>query len=209
MPYERLYPLREIRVRLKVMEGEPLYSTAPVDSPQKAADLVTRMLGEMDREYVCLANLDTRAVPLSYHIVTIGGLDLCQAPIANIFKAAILENAGSIILFHNHPSGDPAPSEPDKELTRKVVEAGDLMGIPVLDHVIVGGGTRHLYSFREHMPELFRNEAFMWSRERKAFQEPSLKYADGKKSVIKTLKAADNRVGRNMPNKKALGSPER
>ena len=187
MPNEELYPLRQVKVRLKVTEGEALYSTKPIDSPLRAAELVTKMLKEMDREYVCLANLDGRLRPISYHIVTVGVLDLCHAPIPNIFKTAILENAGSIILFHNHPTGDPAPSEPDKELTEAVVKAGNLMGIPVIDHVIVGSGTGVFYSFREKQPELFQTGAsFLYQDIRSDTGHPAV---SEKESVLKGLQA--------------------
>ena len=69
-------------------------------------------------------------------------------------KSAILSNAASIMLAHNHPSGDCTPSRQDYELTARLAEAGKLLEIPVLDHLILGGdGDR--YSFREHNPELF------------------------------------------------------
>lgn len=64
-----------------------------------------------------------------------------------VFKGALLSSAASVILLHNHPSGDPDPSAEDREVTRKLVEAGRLLGVPVLDHVIVGVGA--FYSFRE------------------------------------------------------------
>jgi hypothetical protein len=209
MARDTLYPLRQVQVRLKVMEGEPLYSASPVNSPQKAAALVTKMLGEMDREYVCLASLDSRAVPLSYHIVTIGGLDICPAPVPNIFKAAILENAASIILFHNHPSGDPSPSIEDRILTEKVAEAGNLMGIPVLDHVIVGSGTGDLYSFREHMPELFAPKAASWYKDRPVVSESRSSTSAKKRSILKALKDSTGHV-QSCPNpKRSADLPER
>lgn len=64
-----------------------------------------------------------------------------------MFEGALLSSAASVILLHNHPSGDPDPSAEDREVTRKLVEAERLLGVPVLDHVIVGDGA--FYSFRE------------------------------------------------------------
>ena len=64
-----------------------------------------------------------------------------------MFKAALLANAAAIILYHNHPSGDPSPSVDDAQLTRRLVDAGTLLGVDVLDHIIVGDG--RYYSFKE------------------------------------------------------------
>ena len=64
-----------------------------------------------------------------------------------MFKAALLANAAAIILVHNHPSGDPSPSADDVQLTRRLVDAGTLLGVDVLDHIIIGDG--RYYSFRE------------------------------------------------------------
>ena len=65
----------------------------------------------------------------------------------DVFQAAIMHRAAAVIIAHNHPSGDPAPSEADKELTRRVAEAGQVLGIAVIDHIIIGGDT--YYSFSE------------------------------------------------------------
>ena len=160
MAENTLYPLRQMQVRLKVTEGEPLYGREPMDSPLKAADVIRDMLAGQDREFVCMCNLDNRCRPLNFHIVSIGSISQCEVPIANIFKAAILSNASSIMLFHNHPSGDPAPSEADRRLTESLVKAGRLMNIPVNDHIIIGGGTGLYFSFFEHEQELFRSSQF-------------------------------------------------
>ena len=72
---------------------------------------------------------------------------LHAGPSTQVFKAAILANAAAIVLAHNHPSGDPAPSPDDTALTRRLVEAGKLIGVDVLDHIVIGDG--RYVSFRE------------------------------------------------------------
>ncbi len=81
----------------------------------------------------------------------------------NVFKSEILSNASSIMLLHNHPSGSLNPSNDDIEFTRRVIEAGAIMNITVIDHLIVAGGISELVSIREEKPEIFgiREEANM------------------------------------------------
>ena len=82
-------------------------------------------------------------------------LSQTQIPIQNLFKSAILQNAGSLIALHNHPSGSLTPSQADLSVTKRMVEAGRLIGIPVTDHIIVAGGTGLHTSIRSTNPELF------------------------------------------------------
>jgi DNA repair protein RadC len=84
---------------------------------------------------------------IAYHEVSRGTLDATLVHPREVFKAALLSNAASIILTHNHPSGDPTPSPDDHQLTRRLVDAGRLIGVEVLDHIIVGDG--RYFSFRE------------------------------------------------------------
>lgn len=135
---------------VQLCERTMLYSEQPLNTPQKAIDMMRNVLSRMDREYLCVVNLDTQLRPINYNIVSIGGLDGALAPMSNIFKTAVLSNAASIILTHNHPSGNVTPSEQDIQVTRKVEEASRLMDIQLLDHVIVAGRTGEMYSFREH-----------------------------------------------------------
>src|SRR5690606_34740273 len=101
-----------------------------------------------DREHFVVLLLDTQNQIIGIHTVTVGTLDASLIHPREVFKSAILANAASIILAHNHPSGDPAPSAEDRSVTRLLTEAGVTIGIEVLDHVIVGDGLRY-HSFRE------------------------------------------------------------
>jgi len=93
-------------------------------------------------------NLNTKLQPINFNIVSVGELNQSIAAIPNILKSGLMSNAGAFILLHNHPSGDPTPSQTDLTTTRKVIEAGKLMGIPCMDHIVVGGNDRYC-SMRE------------------------------------------------------------
>lgn len=149
------YQLQEVNVRLCLKEGAVLYRTAPLSHPEAARDVMRDVLKDLDREMVCVVNLDNKMKPINYNVVSIGSIDQSMVPIQNVYKSSILSNAASIMLLHNHPSGDVSPSSPDFDVTKKLVEAGKLMGIPVIDHLIIGGMNGNIYSFRTENPELF------------------------------------------------------
>jgi DNA repair protein RadC len=83
-------------------------------------------------------SLDAKNTPIAVEITAVGGIDNCVLDVRNIFKYAVISNASNIICFHNHPSGIPESSEDDKAITRRIKEAGNLLGIPLLDHIIIG-----------------------------------------------------------------------
>jgi DNA repair protein RadC len=126
-----------VRVSL-VRDAGPPATGRPAIS--RAADVVA-CLSEIrvsDREqFVCL-HLDARNRINALEVVSVGSLNASLVHPRELFKAAILNNAASVILAHNHPSGDTTPSREDIELTRRMVQAGEIMGIEVLDHIIVG-----------------------------------------------------------------------
>ena len=155
------YQLQEVNVRLCLKEGAVLYSAAPLSNPQAARDVMREALMELDREMVCVVNLDNRMKPINYNVVSIGSIDQSVVPVQNVFKSSILANASAIMLLHNHPSGDVTPSAPDFNVTRRLVEAGKLMDIPVVDHVIVGGMEGQTYCFRENNPDMFSGQPDM------------------------------------------------
>ena len=149
------YELKQVQVRLRLAEAEPLYSTEPITDSDRAVNVMARALAEMDREYVCVVNLDTRKHPINFNIVSIGDIDQAQIPIQNVFKSAILSNAKSLLALHCHPSGSLEPSHADLEVTKRMVEAGRIIGIPVTDHIIVAGSTADHTSIRKSNPEVF------------------------------------------------------
>ena len=92
--------------------------------------------------------VDTQLKPVSIQITGVGTIDSCLYSVPEIFKMALLSNAASILLFHNHPSGDPSPSREDIQCTRRIAEAGKLLGIILQDHIILGDNDCY-YSFKE------------------------------------------------------------
>lgn len=109
-------------------------------SPQAVARLVNSVLDlENDaQERLGMLSLDTKNKVVGIHVISTGTLNSSVVHPREVFKSAILNNANAIILFHNHPSGDTEPSRADVDVTERVFEAGELLGISLLDHVIVG-----------------------------------------------------------------------
>jgi len=106
-------------------------------SAMDAAKLVVPQFGSQPVEQFGLLLLDTRHRLLRTTRLSVGSLDTSVVHPREVFRAAVAGGAAAILLFHNHPSGDPTPSEDDIALTRRLIRAGDLMGIVVLDHIIV------------------------------------------------------------------------
>jgi DNA repair protein RadC len=125
-----------VGVRL-VQEQEFPYNGEPLREGADVAAFVGSYLKDLDREAFMVIMLTSRNRVISANIVSLGTLDGAMVCPREVFKVAILQNAASVILVHNHPSGDPAPSEDDINITKRMVQAGQLLGIPVLDHVVV------------------------------------------------------------------------
>lgn len=133
------------RVRLKLVRDRR-YETVMVSSPEDAARLLQREIRGRDRECLWRIDLDARNQVTSYELVSMGTVDAALVHPREIWKGALLSNASSVIVVHNHPSGLADPSREDREATRRLVSAGKLLGVPLADHVIVAD--RGLYSFR-------------------------------------------------------------
>jgi DNA repair protein RadC len=108
--------------------------------PDSVAELVVPLIGPADREHCLAVLLDTKHRVLTTVTVSIGSLDHTFMSPREIMRDALLANAAACVLAHNHPSGDPEPSRDDERVTRRLVEAGRLVGVEVLDHLVVGGG---------------------------------------------------------------------
>ncbi|HAP03671.1 MAG TPA: hypothetical protein DCQ87_06735 [Lachnospiraceae bacterium] len=119
-----------------------------IESPKQAADYVMQLLRYEKQEYVMMLHLDTRLHVLGKDVLFIGTLDQSMFSTRELFCSALKARAAQVILFHNHPSGDPSPSEYDIMVTKKTKEAGRLLDIPLSDHIIIGDFK--YYSFREH-----------------------------------------------------------
>lgn len=129
---------------MMVRDSEPL---GTILSPQDSYDILKQYIGNADREHFVILLLDNKHNVTGLHTVSIGHLSGALVHPREVFKAAILGNAASIILAHNHPSGNPEPSSEDIEVADRLHAAGELLGIKVLDHIIVGH--KKFYSFRQ------------------------------------------------------------
>ena len=141
--------LRELTIRYSVKAdatGQPVVIGRTLSTPAASAAALAALLQDEPGEVFAILCLSTKHRVIAYHEVSRGTLDATLVHPREVFKAALLSNAASIILTHNHPSGDPTPSPDDHQLTRRLVDAGRLIGVDVLDHIIVGD-TRY-YSFK-------------------------------------------------------------
>ena len=133
-----------------LFSGVPLYTTRlvrertftfptrdQVRSPADAAAVLAEYFSDRDREEFVVAFLDTASTLTGLHVASVGGLAASIVEPRQVFKAAVLANAAAVLLAHNHPSGNPEPSREDVAVTRQLVEAGKVMGIPVHDHLIL------------------------------------------------------------------------
>jgi DNA repair protein RadC len=109
-----------------------------VRTPQDAAALLIPAYGARKTELFGVVLLDSRHRLLKTAMITMGTLNTAIVEPRDVFREALMASAAAVVLFHNHPSGDPTPSSDDEELTRRLAAAGLLMGIPVLDHLVVG-----------------------------------------------------------------------
>ena len=139
-----------------VKERTYTYDFRKVNSPQSAKALFEKLefFVNSDREMFLVASLNTKNEPTQIEVISVGSLNASIVHPREVFKSAIISNAASIICAHNHPSGDLTPSKEDIEVTKRLVEAGKLLGIDVLDHIIMNDEGEYK-SIREHNPNIF------------------------------------------------------
>lgn len=142
------------------MQMIPLYScslvrgenvkaeTRMMTGAREAATIFKAVIGDADREHFAVAVLDARRKCIGVQIVSVGTLSASLVHPREVFKPAILLNGAAVVVCHNHPSGDPMPSTEDRKATRRLQRAGELLGIPLADHVVIGEG-ESFFSFRE------------------------------------------------------------
>ena len=127
----------ELGRRLTVESPE---ERSTINSPADVAALVQYDMSALEQEHLRVVLLDTRNHVLDIVEVYQGSVNMSQIRVAEVFKAAIRRNATALIVVHNHPSGDPTPSPDDKAVTRALVQAGKMLDLEVLDHIIIGQG---------------------------------------------------------------------
>lgn len=133
----------------KRLSGEPAQRNFKVTSPQDLVNYFQPRLQHLRKEVFKAVLLNTKHQVLKDVTVSEGSLSASLVHPREAFLPAIKESAAAVIFLHNHPSGDPTPSAEDKELTLRLAEVGQLVGINVLDHIIIGTGTPGYLSFRD------------------------------------------------------------
>ena len=136
-------------VNIRLVKEPSLYSEQTLDSPQAVVELMAKELSQYDREVFCILNMKNSGQVINMNLVSVGTINASLVILREVFKSSILANASAIIGLHNHPSGNVKPSKEDMIVTRMLQKCGQLLGIELLDHIIVGGTNGKMLSFRE------------------------------------------------------------
>lgn len=136
-------------VNIRLVKEPSLYSAKPIQNSEDAIEVMTEELKQYDREVLCILNLQTDGKVINMNIAGIGTIDATLISPREIFKSSILSNARKIIILHNHPSGNTTPSGLDKLVTERLLKCGELLDIPLLDHIIIGGATGNKLSMMQ------------------------------------------------------------
>jgi DNA repair protein RadC len=136
----RLRCIKSVFSKEIVREDLPAYITTDrFTSPHQVYELFRDLIQET-KEYFIALHLDGKNRIICFDRISVGSLNQSIVHPREVFKGAILSSAAALILIHNHPTGDPSPSAEDRAITKRLVEVGDLVGIRVLDHIIIGNG---------------------------------------------------------------------
>lgn len=131
---EKLYEI--VRIKQVINEVENEYGR--IGSPDDASEIVYDFIGEDDREVFLVICLNTKNKVIAVHRAHVGSINSSIVHPREVFKSAFLNNSASLIVAHNHPSGDPSLSQEDIHVTKRLCEAGKILGIEILDHIVVG-----------------------------------------------------------------------
>jgi len=132
-----LAQLRALHEQLNAQLYAPPTQRPQINSPADAAELLTPFIGHLEHEEMWVVNLDTRNRLRSMILLYKGSVNSSQVRVGEVFREAVIENAPVLIIAHNHPSGDPTPSPDDVAVTRAIVQAGKLLDVDVLDHLVI------------------------------------------------------------------------
>lgn len=153
---ERAFKLDVVSIRL--VKDAPVLSKTKITTPENAVEVLGGVLSDLDREVVAVINLKADGTPVNVNFASVGTVNGALAEPRELLKSSILSNAANVIIVHNHPSGNLEPSKADISLTHRLVDVFSIMGIPLLDHVIVGGDNRSFYSMHEKGTVVFDNQ---------------------------------------------------
>lgn len=141
---EKVYEIQRIKQVIQEVEGGEHYI---IRCPEDGAKIAAQFIGDEDREVFFVMCLNTKNRVVAVHRCHVGGLNASLVVPREVFKSAILNNSASIIVSHQHPSGDVHPSREDIDVTKRLVECGKILGIEVLDHLIVNADAEY-YSLK-------------------------------------------------------------
>ncbi|MDO8514505.1 MAG: DNA repair protein RadC [bacterium] len=133
---------------------EQIFEKVILDSPKAIYNYLQKSIGREKKENFVLLSLDTRNNLIKISNISVGTLNASLVHPREVFEPAIRNSATQVVLAHNHPAGNPEPSEEDEVVTRQLVDAGKILGIPVIDHVIVASNS--YFSFASKCPDIFR-----------------------------------------------------
>lgn len=145
-------------VNIRLVKEPSLYSTKPLNSPEAVLELMAEEMSSYDREVLCILNLKANSQVINMNIVSVGTINSALVNPREIFKSSILSNACAIIAIHNHPSGNIMPSREDVNITKRLKMSGAILGIDLLDHIIIGGTSGDMYSFKSKRKDLFAEQ---------------------------------------------------
>lgn len=131
-----------------MVKEPPLYSDIPLNNPQAVVQVLSDTLSDYDREVFVVVNLRSDLCPINVNVVSIGALEYSLTHPREILKSMVLSNTSRVMLVHNHPSGNLNPSKEDIAMTDRMAKVCEILAIPLVDHVIVGGDKQY-YSFHE------------------------------------------------------------
>jgi DNA repair protein RadC len=155
---EGVGPAKAAQIKAAIELGRRLSTLTPeerptIASPEDAADRVQYAMMALEQEELWVLLLDSRNRLITTEHLYRGSLNASTVRPAEVFKTGIRHNAGGLIVVHNHPSGDPAPSPEDINLTRRLIEAGEMLELPILDHIVIG--LNRYESIKSRYPDLW------------------------------------------------------
>lgn len=175
---EKAFKLDMVSVRL--VKDAPVLSGVKIVSPESAVKALGSVMSEIDREVVAIINLKADGIPINASFVSVGTINAALTEPRELLKASLLSNAANVIMIHNHPSGNLTPSKQDISLTNRMIEVFSLMGMPLLDHVIVGGDNKSFYSMKQKGEVAFeRNKVYSGYIDSLKFQSVAEERPDG------------------------------
>ncbi len=194
----KAFSLKQVAVHL--VEEPPLYADFPINKPMDAVKLLSDVFKSYDREVVAVVNLQSDNRPINMSIVSMGTLNSALASPRDIMKCAILSNAASVMLVHNHVSGCLQPSVADIAITDKLHKACGLLDIQVLDHIILGRN-QNVFSFREKKVIPFESQKYAQTIDEVNLQS-RVAEKDGKESILNLLQESKGKHAKSLERRK-------